>query len=299
MTVSVNPPKTPITKGSKAIAAATLPNICKMPGPPAPFVPTPLPNIAMSNDSPKKYTKKVKVEGDPVAIAGASFKSKGDIASKGLGGGMTSMNTHGEAKFISPGSMDTKFEGKAVQLLADMMQNNCGPSGSPANSATMAGAVRTPGSPGAGGAAANELDCGEMGTYGDQKKRTGKGKYHRDHIPSKAALKKRAQKLNRGKPLSKAQQTAIDNAGLSIVIPAAAHRQVSPTYGGRNKPIMDTDAKDLQKAAKRDTKAMKKEIDQHADADCVKAYKKAATKINKRTNAQYDAALKKILKTVK
>jgi len=297
MKVGVNPPKSPITKGSMAIAAATLPNICKMPGPPAPFVPTPLPNIAMSNDSPKKYSKKVKVSGKPVAIAGASFKSKGDIASKGLGGGLTSMNTHGEAKFISPGSMNVKFEGKAVQQLGDMMQNNCGPSGSPANSATLGGAAQMPSSPGAGGAAANELDCGEMGTYGDQKKRTGKGKYHRDHIPSKAALKKRAEELNGG-PITAAQAKAIDNAGLSIVIPAAAHRQVSPTYGGRNKPLMGTDKDDLQSAAKRDTKAMREEIDNHADADCAQAYKDSADKIDERTNAEYDRDLQHILDTV-
>ncbi len=298
MSVSVNPPKTPITKGSMGVAAATLPNICKMPGPPAPFVPTPLPNIAMSNDSPKGYTKKVKVDGKPTAIAGASFKSKGDIPSKGLGGGMVSQNAHGPAKFISPGSMNVKMEGKAVHQLADLMLNNCGPSGSPSNSATMSGTAQVPGAPGAGGAAANELDCGEVGEYGEQKKRTGRGKYHRDHIPSKAALKLRAEQL-KGGPLSAAQKTAIDNAGIAVVIPAAAHRQVSPTYGGRNKPVMSSDAGNLQKAAKRDTKAMKKEIDQHADADCVKAYKKAATKINKTTNAQYDAALNKVLASVR
>ena len=52
-TVSVNPPKTPVTKGSNSIAAATVPNVCKMPGPPAPFVPTPLPNIRKSGNSPR------------------------------------------------------------------------------------------------------------------------------------------------------------------------------------------------------------------------------------------------------
>ena len=63
MKVSVNPPKTPVTKGSNGVATATVPNVCKMPGPPAPFVPTPLPNIGKSGDSPKGYTKKVTVEG--------------------------------------------------------------------------------------------------------------------------------------------------------------------------------------------------------------------------------------------
>lgn len=145
MSVSVNGPKTPVTKGSNGIAAATLPNICKMPGPPAPFVPAPLPNIGKSGDSPKGYSKKVKIEGNTVAIKGASFKSMGDMASKGTGGGLVSANTHGPCKFISPGSMDVKFEGKNVHLLSDMMTNNGGPSGSPANAATLMGAVQASG----------------------------------------------------------------------------------------------------------------------------------------------------------
>lgn len=142
MSVGVNPPKTPVTKGSKGIAMATLPNVCKMPGPPAPFVPAPLPNIGKSGDKPKGYTKKVKVEGDPVAVKGASFCSMGDMASKGTGGGMASANTHGPCKFIGTGSMDVKFEGKNVQLLSDPVTNNGGGSGSPANSATLMGLLQ-------------------------------------------------------------------------------------------------------------------------------------------------------------
>jgi len=126
MGVGVNPPKTPVTKGSNGIAAVTLPNVCKMPGPPAPFVPAPLPNIGKSGDKPKGYTKKVKCEGNPVAIKGASFCSMGDIASKGTGGGLVSANTHGPCKFVGPGSMDVKFEGENVQLLGDVMTNNHG-----------------------------------------------------------------------------------------------------------------------------------------------------------------------------
>lgn len=141
-TIGVNPPKTPVTKGSNGIAAATLPNVCKMPGPPAPFVPTPLPNIGRSSESPQGYSKQVTFDGDPVAIRGATFTSQGDIASKGTGGGITSANTHGITKFVGPGSMDVKVEGKNVQLLSDPMLNNCGAGGSPPNSATMAGLIQ-------------------------------------------------------------------------------------------------------------------------------------------------------------
>lgn len=144
MSVSINPPKTPVTEGSHGIAAATVPNVCKMPGPPAPFVPTPLPNIGQSGDSPKGYSATVTIEGKKVAIRGASFGSQGDIASKGTGGGLVSSNTHGPCKFIGPGSMNVQIEGKNVQLLGDPMLNNCGPSGSPANAATLAGIIQNP-----------------------------------------------------------------------------------------------------------------------------------------------------------
>lgn len=143
--VSIHPPKTPVTKGSTSIAAATVPNVCKMPGPPAPFVPTPLPNIGKSGMSPQGYSTTVKIEGQPVAIMGASFKSMGDVASKGTGGGMVSMNCEGPTKFIAPGSLTVKIQGKNVHLLSDVMSNNNGPAGSPPNAATLMGAVHSPG----------------------------------------------------------------------------------------------------------------------------------------------------------
>ncbi|MEM6296686.1 MAG: PAAR-like domain-containing protein [Myxococcota bacterium] len=145
MKVSVNAPKTPVTAGSMGIAMATIPNVCKMPGPPAPFVPTPLPNIGKSDSSPKDYSKKVKLEGKACAIQGATFGSMGDVASKATGGGLISANTHGPTKFVGPGSFDVKFEGKNVQLLGDPMLNNCAGGGAPANAATLAGVLQAPG----------------------------------------------------------------------------------------------------------------------------------------------------------
>jgi uncharacterized Zn-binding protein involved in type VI secretion len=122
--VSVNPPKTPVTEGANSMSTATVPNVCKMPGPPAPFVPTPLPNIGKSGDSPADYSKKVTFEGKKVAIKGASYKSVGDVASKATGGGLVSAQTHGTTKFVSPGSMNVKVEGKNVHLLGDFTTNN-------------------------------------------------------------------------------------------------------------------------------------------------------------------------------
>ena len=145
-TVAIHPPKTPVTKGSNTVAAAAVPNVCKMPGA-APFVPTPLPNIGRSALSPKGFSTKVKIEGNPIAIGNATFKSQGDIASKGTGGGLVSANTHGITKFIVPGSFTVKIEGKPVHLLAEPMLNNCGPSGNPPNAATLTGAMHAPATP--------------------------------------------------------------------------------------------------------------------------------------------------------
>jgi hypothetical protein len=124
MNVTVNPPKTPVTQGSNDVAAATLPNVCKMPGPPAPFVPTPLPNIGKSGDRLKECTSKVLFEGNKVAIEGSYYMSMGDIASKATGGGLFNGSTHGKTEFAAPGSMDVKAEGKNIQLLGDAMTNN-------------------------------------------------------------------------------------------------------------------------------------------------------------------------------
>ena len=40
--------------------------------------------------------------------------------------------------------MNVQIEGKNVQFLSDQMLNNCGPSGNPPNSATMAGVIHVP-----------------------------------------------------------------------------------------------------------------------------------------------------------
>jgi uncharacterized Zn-binding protein involved in type VI secretion len=143
--VTVNAPKTPVTEGSNGVAAATLPNVCKMPGPPAPFVPTPLPNIGKSGLDPKNYSKSVTIEGKKVALRGATFGSTGDGASQGSGGGIVSANVEGPTRFVGPGSMNVKMEGKNVQLLGDPMLNNCGPGGGPANAATLMGVIQASG----------------------------------------------------------------------------------------------------------------------------------------------------------
>ncbi len=128
MSVGVNPPNTPVTEGSMDMSPADVPNVCKMPGPPAPFIPAPLPNIGRSADRLDEATSTVKIEGKKVAIKGSFYMSQPspDVASQGTGGGLISSVTQGATEFIAPGSMDVKFEGKNVQLLGDTMGNNGG-----------------------------------------------------------------------------------------------------------------------------------------------------------------------------
>ena len=77
-----------------------------MPGPPAPFVPGAAAEHRQVGACRRRATRTtVKIEGNAVAIRGATFESMGDIASKGTGGGLISANTHGPTKFITPGSM--------------------------------------------------------------------------------------------------------------------------------------------------------------------------------------------------
>jgi uncharacterized Zn-binding protein involved in type VI secretion len=126
ITIGVNPPKTPVTEGSNDVSAATVPNVCKMPGPPAPFIPTPLPNIGQSSDRLGDGTTTVKMDGNKVAIKGSHYMSQPspDVASQGTGGGIVSSTVQGKTEFVAPGSMNVKAEGKNIQLLGDAMTNN-------------------------------------------------------------------------------------------------------------------------------------------------------------------------------
>ncbi len=113
-----------------------------MPGPPAPSVPTPLPKLGNSHDRLADATTTVKFEGKKVAIKGSYYMSRlsGDMVSKGTGGGILSATTEGKTKFVAPGSMNVKAEGKNIQLLGDAMTGN----GNTDNTANPAGNIQAP-----------------------------------------------------------------------------------------------------------------------------------------------------------
>jgi uncharacterized Zn-binding protein involved in type VI secretion len=280
--IGVNPPKTPVTEGSSDMAPATLPNVCKMPGPPAPFIPTPLPNIGQSSDRLTDATTTVKFEGNKVAIKGSYYMSQPspDVASQGTGGGIVSSTVQGKTEFVAPGSMTVKAEGKNIQLLGDAMTNN---GGSPANSATMPGNQQAPAPP-----EPPMLDCGECGSYSKLQKKRAKPTYERDHVPSKAALKQAAIDRCKPKVLSDSEKECLGSKtearGITIAIPRASHRGFSPTCGSKNTPTqIQNDAKDLNKARDRDLAAMQAHLDA-TDPECAAAYKEAAKKVKEHDN---------------
>jgi hypothetical protein len=143
-----------------------------------------------------------------------------------------------------------------------------------------------------------KLKCGEYGKYGDLKKKGGDGKFDRDHIPSKAALKARAEQLL-GRKLKPSEAKAIDKGGEAIAIPRQAHIDISPTHG-QTAAGAARDAKDLAGSARRDVDAMLKNIEKYdADGGCKKAYQKAAGKVLRKSNADFDKWLIDIVKAAK
>jgi hypothetical protein len=142
-----------------------------------------------------------------------------------------------------------------------------------------------------------EMKCGESGKYGDLKKKTGKGQFDRDHVPSKAALKEFARKeVNGGAELCKLQKKAIDSVGNAIAIPRGVHKDYSPTYGGKNTPAqVSSDAGNLQGAAKRDTAS----VSAGMKNPCKKKYDNWAKKINKMKDKDYKKMLDKAIKPFK
>jgi uncharacterized Zn-binding protein involved in type VI secretion len=268
-----------VHKGGMWTSVATLPDVCKTPTPGGP-VPMPYPNIAQSNTLASGSTT-VKVDGSMGAIKGSKFAmSTGD--EPGTLGGIKS-NVFKQAATWITYSFDVKIDGKNACRFTDKMFHNN------ENTVDAAGAI-----PLVVFVVVDEvkMKCGELNQYGKQKKVSGKNKRDRDHIPSKSALKAKAKAIL-GKKLTKCIRDKIDNGALSIVIPKAAHQQVSPTYG-QSPAEAEADAKNLQKSAKRDTKAMEKDIKKY-DKACEQAYKKAARKINKITNRQYTNWIKKII----
>lgn len=119
VTVGVNM-LTVVHKASNGMTMA-FPDVCLTPAPPAPPIPIPYPNIAMSSDT-AQGSSSVKCDGQPVCLKDSNFsRSSGDEAgtNKGVASGMNMS----KAEFVNY-SFDVKFEGKNVARALDLMLHN-------------------------------------------------------------------------------------------------------------------------------------------------------------------------------
>ena len=97
-----------------------------------------------------------------------------------------------------------------------------------------------------------------------------------DHIPSKAALVK-AEENKLGRKLNSAEKRQINEDGVTVVLKEDTHENLSRTYGNKNKPLIDDDAKDLGLAFRKDAEAIFQGLhkDKALNSDIVGAYMRA------------------------
>ncbi|MCG3182770.1 MAG: hypothetical protein ICCCNLDF_00836 [Planctomycetes bacterium] len=99
-----------------------VPDVCKVPAPPAPPVPTPFPNMGMVMQAGSGVSTKIKIENQPAILLNTKIPmSSGDEA--GTLGGMISNKFKGEVIF-KKGSMKVKFEGKGVCHITSITSHN-------------------------------------------------------------------------------------------------------------------------------------------------------------------------------
>src|SRR5262245_34564706 len=117
-TVFVN--KRALTDNAGSALNINFPCVGKTPGPPAPFVPIPYPNISRGGDT-ENGASKVSADGKPIALKGSSdfSTSQGNEAAT-AGGGMVTAKQMGKSWYFMY-SMDVKIEGKEVPRAFDIM----------------------------------------------------------------------------------------------------------------------------------------------------------------------------------
>ena len=112
-----------LTDSSGSALSINFPCVGKTPGPPAPFIPIPYPNISKGGDT-EQGSEKVSADGKPVALKDSSdfSTSKGNEAAT-AGGGLITSKQMGKSWYFMY-SMDVKIEGKEVPRAFDIMAGN-------------------------------------------------------------------------------------------------------------------------------------------------------------------------------
>jgi len=103
-----------------------MPDVCKVPAPPAPPIPMPFPNNAQSTmANPSTASKKVMISNAPAhSMKTIVTLSMGDNA--GVAGGLVSSKMMGECRHTK-GSMKVMIEGQPGTRITDMTMQNAMP----------------------------------------------------------------------------------------------------------------------------------------------------------------------------
>lgn len=117
-TVFVNNRAVSHAKGSAK--SINFPCVGKTPGPPAPFIPVPYPNVSKGADT-AKGSKKVTADGEHIALKNVSeFSTSVGNEAATAGGGIVTSKQKGKSKYFMY-SMDVKIEGNEVPRAFDIM----------------------------------------------------------------------------------------------------------------------------------------------------------------------------------
>lgn len=245
----------------------------------------------------------------PFWVEGRGWVPAGELAGDALfstSSAVTAHADHSNPEFTTTYNLDvegyhTYFVGRSHALVHNQTQGN-GSCTCPGDSAGLVpGGTNGP------------LACGQNGSYGDLPKRPDDSDLEKDHVPSKAALQRRAEQLVFGEKLTQQQSTAmrkqsaayrklerlVGDGGQAVAIPSSVH-STGRTYKRRNtRAQQEQDAADLAAAARRDIQAIQAELDRQAQADpnnaekaaCANAYRQNTQSIQAMTQAQYDAQI--------
>ena len=100
-----------------------MPDVCKVPAPPAPPIPTPFPNIGMPA-SANPVTTKIMIDGMPALTKASKIQpTEGDQA--GVAGGLVSGKIMGPSEYVMS-SMKVKFEGNPAVFMGNTTKQNDG-----------------------------------------------------------------------------------------------------------------------------------------------------------------------------
>ena len=109
-----------VTHANGSALSINFPCVGKTPGPPAPFVPVPYPNISKGGDT-DKGSKKVTADGKAVALKNKSeFSTSSGNEAASAGGGIVTSKQKGKSSYFMY-SMDVKIEKSEVPRAFDIM----------------------------------------------------------------------------------------------------------------------------------------------------------------------------------